>query len=435
MSSVFELRPAHRVAAAFAGALAFSAFLFAGQLYALESASSPSGDQNVALTEDETSLSPIELLGKRIFEDATLSTPAGVSCASCHDPAKAFTGDNGSPIPAVARGSRPDMFGTRNTPSLMYGSFSPPFSFVDKKDEKTGEVEKIPVGGQFLDGRAVDLLRQVEGPLLNPREMNNPSKRAVVENIRDGAYSGLARQVYGANIFKNPEAAFEKLAQAVVAFENTDRFHPFASKFDDFLRGQAKLSPLEARGFELFKDPKKGNCLACHVGDESSRNPKDWLFTDFSYDALGAPRNVAIPDNKSPEFFDLGLCQRDGLEKLAPKGFDVDSLCGAFKVPTLRNVAITAPYLHNGVFTKLRDVVAFYATRDTHPERWYPNNRDGSVTKFNDLQSEQYSNVNMKEVPYDRKPGQKPRLNDKEIDAIVAFLETLTDRRPEKSEP
>jgi cytochrome c peroxidase len=435
MSSAFQLRPACRIAAALAGVFACLTFPPVGRLCALEGAPPPSGDQNVALNDDEASLSAIELLGKRVFEDTTLSRPAGVSCASCHDLAKAFTGDNGSPIPAVARGSRPDMFGTRNTPSLMYGSFSPPFSFVDKTDEKTGKVEKTPIGGQFLDGRASDLLQQVEGPLLNPREMNNPSKRAVVEKIRDGAYSGLARRVYGASVFKNPEAAFEKLAQAVVAFENTERFHPFASKFDDFLRGQAKLTPLEARGFELFKDPKKGNCLACHVGDENSRDPKDWLFTDFSYDALGAPRNAAIPDNKSPEFFDLGLCQREKLDKLAPKGFDVDSLCGAFKVPTLRNVAITAPYLHNGVFTKLRDVVAFYATRDTHPERWYPNNRDGSVTKFNDLQSEQYSNVNMNEVPYDRKPGQKPRLNDKEIDAIVAFLETLTDRRPEKNEP
>jgi cytochrome c peroxidase len=431
MPSDIRLRIAYIGAAASAVACFF---LSCYRLSALESAPTPPREQNIAVAKDEAALSPTELLGKRIFEDKTLSQPAGVSCASCHDPAKAFTGDNGSPIPAIARGSRPEMLGTRNPPSLMYASFSPPFSFIDKANEETGKIEKVPVGGQFLDGRASDLLEQVEGPLLDPREMNNQSKRAVVEKIRDGAYAELARRVYGADLFVNPDSAFEKLARAVVAFENTERFHPFSSKFDDVLRGRAKFTAQEARGFDLFKDPKKGNCLACHVGKVDSRDPKDWIFTDFSYDALGAPRNAAIPENKSPHFVDLGLCQRPGLEKLAPKDFNVDSLCGAFKAPTLRNIAVTAPYLHNGVFTKLRDVVAFYSTRDTNPERWYPHNSDGSVTKSNALQNEQYENVNVKEVPYDRKPGQKPRLSEQEVDAIVAFLETLTDRRPDAAQ-
>ncbi len=430
MPSAMFSRTGRRFLVISAGVLIFLTFPRIHPLCALENVAA-AHDQNIALTKDEASLSPTELLGKRVFEDATLSQPAGVSCASCHDRAKAFTGDNGSPIPAIARGSKPELLGTRNTPSLMYASFSPPFSFVDKKDEKTGEVEKIPIGGQFLDGRASDLLQQFEGPLLNPVEMNNPSKSAVVEKVRDGAYAKLAQRVYGESLFANLDTAFEKLAQAVVAFENTERFHPFASKFDDFLRGRAKLTPLEARGFELFKNPEKGNCLACHVGKEDSRDPKDWIFTDFSYDALGAPRNMTIPANKNADFVDLGLCRREGLEKIAPKDFDIESLCGAFKAPTLRNIAITAPYLHNGVFTKLRDVVAFYATRDTNPERWYPKKPGGGVAKFNDLSGKQHSNVNVKEVPYDRKPGEKPRLSDQEIDAIVAFLETLTDRPSE----
>ncbi len=118
------------------------------------------------------------------------------------------------------------------------------------------------------------------------------------------------------------------------------------------------------------------------------------------------------------------MCKRPGIAAISPAGFDVDSLCGAFKVPTLRNVAVTGPYLHNGVFTKLRDVVAFYATRDTNPARWYPKAKQ----KFNDLPSKYRDNVNIEEVPYDRKIGEKPRLNEAEIDAIVAFLETLTDR-------
>lgn len=373
-------------------------------------------------------LTPLEQLGRRVFEDKSLSRPAGVSCASCHDPNKAFQSNNGSPIAALARGARPGALGTRKPPSLTYSSFSPAFSFVDKKDEKTGATTKIPLGGQFRDGRAVDLLQQVEGPLLDPNEMNNPSKRAVAEAVRDGAYADLARQVYGREVFGDLELAFEKLAAAVVAYENTERFHPFASKFDEFLRGKEKLSAKEARGFELFKNPNKGNCLACHVGKLDSRDPRDWLFTDFSYDALGAPRNAAIPANARADHVDLGLCRAAGLSKLAPQGFDVDSLCGAFKVPSLRNVAVTAPYLHNGVFAKLRDVVAFYATRDTNPERWHPKQPGGRAAKYDDLPAQFHDNVNVEEVPYDRKPGQKPRLTERDIDAIVAFLETLTDR-------
>jgi cytochrome c peroxidase len=192
------------------------------------------------------------------------------------------------------------------------------------------------------------------------------------------------------------------------------------------------LTKVEKQGFALFKDEKKGNCLACHAGKENSRDPRDWLFTDFTYDALGAPKNRAIAATAHAP--DLGLCKRPGLAELAPKGFDVESVCGAFKVPTLRNIAVTAPYLHNGVYANLRDVVAFYATRDTDPKRWYPKDATGAADKFDDLPSNYRENVNTKEVPYDRKPGQKPRLSDTEIDAIVAFLETLTDR-PLQAQP
>lgn len=378
---------------------------------------------------DEAGLAPLALLGKRVFEDRNLSRPAGVACASCHDPAKAFQGDNGSPIPAAARGSTPGAFGARNTPTLMYSSFAPAFGFADEKDEKTGKVEKIPVGGQFLDGRAADLAHQVEGPLLNPDEMNMPSKRAVVAAIQGSAYADLARRVLGENVFADPDRAFEKFAEAVAAFESTERFHPFASKFDAYLRGREQLTPLEAKGFALFKNEKKGNCVACHAGKDGSTNPRDWLFTDFTYDAIGAPKNAALPATQKPGAApDLGLCKREGLAAIAPKDFQIESLCGAFKVPTLRNVAVTGPYLHNGVFAKLRDVVAFYATRDAKPERWYPNDVKGAVQKFDDLPAKYHANVNTAEVPYDRKPGQKPRLTEKEIDAIVAFLETLTDR-------
>ncbi len=377
-------------------------------------------------SEDEKSLTNLQLLGKRIFEDTNLSEPRGQSCASCHAPKHAFQGNNNSPIPAVALGSTPDKFGIRKTPTIMYKTYSPAFGFY--KDIDDGKEVLEPKGGQFWDGRAADLVEQPTTPLLNPIEMNNPSIEAVVEKVKNGPYVDLVAAVYGPDLFKDPKAAMPKLAEAIFAYEATERFAPFSSKFDDYLRGKAKLSPLEARGFELFTNPKEGNCIACHVGKTDSKDPADWIFTDFTYDALGVPRNNAIPANADPTSFDLGLCKRPGIEAILPKEIKLESLCGQFKVPTLRNVAIAGPYYHNGAFASLRDAVAIYATRDTDPKRWYPKLKTGEADKFNDLPSAYKDSVNTEEVPYDRRPGQRPHLSDQDVEALVAFLKTLTDK-------
>ncbi len=102
-------------------------------------------------------------------------------------------------------------------------------------------------------------------------------------------------------------------------------------------------------------------------------------------------------------------------------------MCGAFKVPSLRNVAVSGPYFHNGSIKTLREAVALYATRDTDAAHWYPRQGAG-VNKFDDLPDDAKANVNIKEVPYDRRAGQQPRLTWEEVDAIVAFLNTLTDK-------
>jgi len=377
-------------------------------------------------SDDERALSELQLLGKRLFEDTNLSEPKGQACSSCHDPKRAFQGNNGSPIAAVALGSRPGQFGNRKTPTIMYMAYSPAFGFA--KDEDEGENKLEARGGQFWDGRASDLVEQPAGPLMNPLEMNNPSADAVVEKVKNAVYAPMMTAVYGPDVFADPNAAFQRVSQSLFAYEATERFAPFASKFDDYLRGKAKQTPIEARGLALFVDPKRGNCLACHAGKTDSKDPTDWLLTDFTYDALGAPRNAAIPANADPLTFDLGLCQRPGLEAILPKEVPLASLCGAFKVPTLRNVAVRGPYFHNGAIASLRDSVAFYATRDTDPKHWYPALKTGEADKFNDLPSAYKANVNVEEVPYDRKPGQKPRLDDRDVDALVAFLNTLTDK-------
>ena len=120
--------------------------------------------------------------------------------------------------------------------------------------------------------------------------------------------------------------------------------------------------------------------------------------------------------------FDLGLCARPGGD-LASRG----DLCGAFKVPSLRNVALRKALFHNGRFKSLKDALSFYVQRDTNPEKFYPRNADGSVNKFDDLPAAYKANVNTTEAPYNRKAGDAPALSDAEIDDVIAFLQTLSD--------
>jgi len=411
--------PARRVLA-LSFRVAFAAVLATA---AVAETAAPSGFVRSA---DEQGLTDLQLLGKRVFEDTNLSEPRGMSCASCHASAHAFQGNNGSPIAAVAAGSTPDKLGRRKTPTIMYKTYSPEFGFYKDVDE--GKETVVAKGGQFWDGRASDLVEQPATPLIDPVEMNNPSIEAVVEKVKAGDYADLAAAVFGKDTFADPKTAMANLSSAIFAYEATPRFAPFSSKFDDYLRGKAKLTPIEARGFELFANPRQGNCIACHVGSKESKDPTDWIFTDFTYDALGVPRNPAIPANADPTTFDLGLCKRPGIAAFLPKEVKLESLCGQFKVPTLRNVAIAGPYYHNGYFTSLRDAVAFYATRDTDSRRWYPKLKTGEADKFDDLPAAYKNNANTEEVPYDRRPGQRPRLSDPDVDALVAFLKTLTDK-------
>ena len=140
------------------------------------------------------------------------------------------------------------------------------------------------------------------------------------------------------------------------------------------------------------------------------------MFTNFGYFALGVPRNRSAATN-DPTFFDLGLC--------GPVRTDLTHrtyLCGTFKVPTLRNVALTAPYFHNGAVATLDDAVSFYATRDTDPARWYPVTH-GVVSKFNDLPAAYHGNVNQ-QPPFGPQPGQPPRLSAQDVRDLTAFLHT-----------
>jgi cytochrome c peroxidase len=354
----------------------------------------------------------IAAVGKKAFFDTSLSDPPGTSCASCHDPAHAFAGNNGSHT-GVAAGSRPGHFARRNTPSVLYLKYVPRFHFHWEEDVDVPD----GVGGFFWDGRVDSIASLVRQPLFNPNEMNARDSRQVGDKLRASAYADDLRRGFGTSVLDDPEAAVGALGSAIEAFLKSDAMSPFSSKYDDYTHHRAALTETEARGLVLFKDRAKGACDACHVLNDASPMPERSLFTDYGFEAVGAPRNRGIATNADPTSFDLGLCERHDHPHMSD-----ERLCGTFRTPSLRNVAVRQSFMHNGAFSKLRDVVAFYATRGTDPKRWY-----GPGGAFDDLPSKYRTNVGASKPPYDRGPGETPRLDDGEIDAIVAFLETLTD--------
>ena len=359
-----------------------------------------------------SALSAQAALGEKIFRDASLSASGRLSCASCHDAGHAFATADGLATPLG--GPALDAAGIRNAPSLRYGMQTPAFHFA---------ADGIPTGGFDRDGRADALAEQARRPFLTPFEMANASALEVADRLSRASYAADFRALYGRDIFSAPEDALERALLAIQRYEQEDTadFAPYTSKYDAFLAGKLQLTTQELTGLALFNAQQKGNCAACHPSSRGTNGAAP-LFTDLSYDNLGVPRNPGIPANANPAYFDLGLCGPARTD-LADRA----DLCGAFKVPTLRNVALTAPHFHNGRFQTLREVVSFYVRRDTHPKEWYPLGSDGLPRKFDDLPPQYVVNVNTTEVPYNRRPGDQPALDPAEIDAVVAFLNSLTD--------
>lgn len=354
-------------------------------------------------------LTPRAQLGQELFFDTALSTPPGQACATCHAPKTSFTDpDTSAP---TSKGATPELHGNRNTPTAMYATFSPSLHF----DETKGDY----VGGQFWDGRVNSLEEQAKGPFLNPLEMANPNEASVVEKVRRARYAPLFRDVYGPNALDDVTGAYQRIANAIAAFEKTRALTPFTSKYDYFLAGRAQLTPQEQRGMKLFEDPNKGNCIECHVShpDESHTSP---LLTTFSYYNVGIPKN---PDNPfytlssefNPDgfqFIDLGL------------GATVQLMSenGKFKIPTLRNIDKTAPYMHNGYFKTLRNVVDFYNTRDVKPRCADPFTRESEALQQGCWpEAEVADTVNHNEIKG------ALGLSEQEVNDMVAFLKTLTD--------
>ena len=428
-----------------------------------------------ASTPADGPLSAAAVAGDALFHDKSLSASGRQSCATCHVKERAFAGDpaadSGLPVPLGGRNM--DEPGFRNAPSLMYSAFTPTFSI------KNG----TPSGGFFRDGRASSLAAQAVQPFVTPFEMANQDAAEVLSRLQKSPDT-LQKFVvaYGSDVLSDPTTTLAKIGVAIAAYETEDvaDFAPFTSKFDYYVAGKVQLTQRELDGLALFNNPGKGNCISCHPSVHQQFTNRA-LFTDFTYDNIGIPRNWSIPANAtnpvSPvsrlalsymptpvnvpadaeyAYYDLGLCgpfasdPEDGSAR--PDLSRLTSVCGKFKVPTLRNIALTAPYFHNGALPDLHKVVEWYVTRDINnntannatPVMAGPGGNpyqtvgtfytaaDGTpdLYQYNDLPALFDGNVNTGEVPYIAPAfagGNAPTLNAHEIDDLVAFLCTLTD--------
>ena len=395
----------------------------------------------------ETVLTPTEELGQFLYFDENLSEPAGQSCASCHDPAFGFVDpDKGLP---VSEGVIPGLFGGRNSPAAAYAMYAPVFYF--------DEGEGLWIGGQFWDGRATGdvlgdpLADQALGPFLNPVEMNNVDednllrKDWVIRDLAASDYAEVFEQVWGEGSLGDVESAYDQVALSIAAFERTELFGQFTSKYDYYLEeclamggdkdecamgvgktaskaGKKFFSKEEWYGFQLFMGENNNDgilakgegamCAACHVADWTvdpgnvivpAWAPEGWvppLFTDFTFDNLGVPKNTEYPlDLYAPVDLGLGAVVGDADEN------------GKFKVMTLRNIGLTEPYAHNGFFLRLKDITHFYNTRDVL----------GSLKKGADWPLSEYpATMNVDELG-------NLGLSDADEDALVEFMKTLSD--------
>ncbi|HZR75593.1 cytochrome-c peroxidase [Bradyrhizobium sp.] len=392
-------------------------------------------------------LSAMARLGKDIFFDTSLSSSGKLACASCHSPDHAY----GPPTDAPVMLGGPDLTlqGMRAVPSLTYLERQPDFSIGPEKEDDNDQVigfaqqaeagktavrvrkiatqtaqsqNIVPQGGLFWDGRADTLQIQANGPMLDPREMDGGSIEIIADKLRSAPYAKKFAALFGERIFKDTKLLVAEATFAVGRYQIEEpSFHPYTSKYDYWLEGKARLSEAEMRGLRLFNDPEKANCAGCHTS-QPSRDGRPPAFTDTQYEALGAPRNLALVDTKDPNFFDLGVCG-----PVRKDVADQRQFCGMFKTPTLRNTALRKAFFHNGVFHTLQEVMDFYNFRDTNPEKVYPVGADGKVQKYNDLPPQYHANVDVADPPLDRHPGDQPAMTAQDEADIIAFLQTLND--------
>ncbi len=361
-----------------------------------------SNDVQLAKEKKAENLKLKQGLGQILFFDKNLSKNRTQACATCHNPEYGFVDPRNNGVSKMASlGDDGKSIGDRQAPSAAYAMYSPKFHF-DKKKKKY-------IGGQFWDGRAATLAAQAGGPPLNPVEMGMPDKKSVVKRLLENPYYiKTFKEVYGKDIFKSDEKAYTAMTDAIESFEKTEEFAPFDSKYDRYLRGEYDLTPLEDLGKSIFFSNNNNSCASCHVLKGEDR--KGETFTNYEYHNIGVPQNKALRAKNGVKGKDTGLVNNPAVND--------KSKLGKYKVPTLRNVAVTAPYMHNGVFKDLRTVVEFYDK--------YNNQK----RKINPETGKLWANPEYKDtISLDELKAKKQ--SDRKIDALVAFMKTLTDKRYE----
>jgi len=282
-------------------------------------------DQDLVVTKQE--LTKKQILGKKLFHDKNLSTPPGQACVDCHSPDTGFSNPE-SDLP-VSRGVHKDRFGNRNDLPAAYAGFSPEFHYDAD--------EELYVGGQFWDGRAANLAEQAKGPFLNPLEMANPDEQTVIEKIRNSDYAGLFKEVFGSDALDDTEKAYNFAVEAIAEYEMSYELNQFDSKYDFYLKGKAALTEQEMKGLALFEDMAKGNCAACHP-NEPGTDGSPPLFTDYTYDNLGVPKNAEnpfyyLPKELNPDGLNF-IVNRDELGDLGLTEQEVDDIVAFLNILT-----------------------------------------------------------------------------------------------------
>lgn len=398
-------------------------------------------------------LSPWEQLGKSVFMDENLSLNGNQSCASCHGPEVGWTG----PIEvinqygSVYEGSVAGKFGNRKPPSAAYATQSPIFAFHR-------QAGGLFIGGNFWDGRATGeklgnpAADQAQGPFLNPAEQALNDHACVVYFVCMAEYPVTLDDVEpdscdivwpddvdtqcGLSDYLVPldpadealvDAAYDNIALAIAAYEASSEVNAFSSKYDAYLAKQVDLNDLEREGMRLFNG--KAKCSRCHPG--KAKQDQLPLFTDYSFDNLGVPRNVFNPfyedETNNPNGFDWVDEGLGAFLETTPYIGMAEEHEGAQKVPTLRNVDLrpdpgfVKAYAHNGYFKSLKGIVHFYNTRDVKPTCDEPFTSEAdAMTQGCWPDPEVDENVNDDELG-------DLKLTSEQEDAIVAFLKTLSD--------
>lgn len=354
-----------------------------------------------------------EKLGQLLFFDKNLSKNRTQSCATCHAPDHGFIDNRDNGVGGAASlGDDGKSIGDRNAPTAAYAMFSPDFSL-----NKKGGINNYK-GGQFHDGREKDLAGQAGGPPTNPGEMAMVDKASTVERLKaNKSYVNSLKKIYTDDVFDDVEKAYSAMADSIAAFERTALFAPFDSKYDRYLKGEYKLTKQEDLGMTLFFSQQFSNCNICHQLNKSQTHNKE-TFSNYEYHNIGVPVNTALREKngKGKDFIDHGLLENPAVVAKNDKKQD-----GKFKVPTLRNIAVTAPYMHNGVFKDLKTVVLFYDKYNSRSKKRQINPETGK----------QWGKPEVSETISIKELETGPSLKMKRINALVAFMEILTDKRYE----